>query len=168
MLYLAGHLQHLPRWIPSAFNLVKVCLWYSKLRDADPLQSLQDLPNLVTLEIIHGYGGEELWFKAGAFQNLETLYLAALKELIWVRVEARSMPRLKKLFLVDCKLMKELPSGMEHLTNLERLDLLDMSYSLISRLDRALQGGDYWKVAHIPDVWVGGLKDGHFEVSLLS
>ncbi|XP_057478846.1 disease resistance protein RPM1-like [Actinidia eriantha] len=167
-LYLAGHLQRLPRWIPSAFYLVRVCLRSSKLRDADPLGSLQDLPNLADLEIYQAYVGEELCFKAGAFQNLETLHLGVLKELIWVRVEASSMPRLKNLSLVECKLMEDLPSGIEHLTNLERLHLLDMPYSLISRLSRYLQGGDYWKVSHIPHVWIGGWKDGHWQGSFLS
>ena len=126
-LYLVGHLQRLPRWIPSAFNLVRVCLSCSKLRDSNPLRSLQDLPNLATLEILHAYVGEGLCFKAGAFQNLETLLLAVLKELIWVRVEASSMHRLKKLSLGKCKLMEDLPSGIEHLTNLERLDLSDIT-----------------------------------------
>ncbi|XP_057478397.1 disease resistance protein RPM1-like [Actinidia eriantha] len=167
-LYLAGHLQRLPRWIPSALNLVRVCLWYSKLRDADPLWSLQDLPNLATLEILHAYVGEELCFKVGAFQNLETVLLAVLKELIWVRMEASSMHRLKNLSFLDCKLMEEVPSGIEHLTNLERLHLSDMPYSLISRLDRNLQGGDYWKISHIPHVWIGGWKDGHWEGSFIS
>ncbi|XP_057478396.1 disease resistance protein RPM1-like [Actinidia eriantha] len=155
-LYLVGHLQRLSQWIPSAFNLVRVCLWCSKLRDSDPLQSLQDLPNLTHLEILNAYVGEELCFKAGAFQNLETLYLGVLKELIWVRVEANSMHRLKDLSLLNCKLMEELPSGIEHLTNLERLDLFDMPFGLISRLNRDLQGGDYWKVSHIPEVVIGG------------
>ncbi|GFZ16608.1 hypothetical protein Acr_25g0010170 [Actinidia rufa] len=167
-LYLAGHLQRLPRWIPTSFNLVRVCLWYSKLRDVDPLRSLQDLPNLASLEILHAYVGEELCFKAGAFQNLEALVLAELKELIWVRVEASSMHHLKKLSLMDCKLMEDLPSGIEHLTSLERLNLSDMPYSLISRLGRNLQGGDYWKVSHIPHVWIGGWKDGHWEGSFPS
>ncbi|PSR91695.1 Disease resistance protein [Actinidia chinensis var. chinensis] len=166
-LYLAGHLQRLPRWIPSSFNLVRVCLWYSKLRDVDPLRSLQDLPNLASLEILHAYVGEELCFKAGAFQNLETLVLAELKELVWVRVEASSMHHLKKLSLVKCKLMEEVPSGIEHLTNLERLQLFDMPHCLISRLNRDLQGGDYWKVSHIPVVVIGGWKDGRWQGSFL-
>ncbi|GFZ16609.1 hypothetical protein Acr_25g0010180 [Actinidia rufa] len=166
-LYLTGHLQRLPRWIPSAFNLVRVYLWYSKLRDADPLRSLQDLPNLASLEIQYAYVGEELCFKAGAFQNLETLCLVVLKELIWVRVEASSMHRLKNLSLVNCKLMADLPSGIEHLTNLERLQLFDMPYCLISRLNRDLQGGDYWKVSHIPEVVIGGWKDGRWQGSFL-
>ncbi|GFZ16607.1 hypothetical protein Acr_25g0010160 [Actinidia rufa] len=162
-LCLGGYLQRLPQWIPSAFNLVRVCLAFSKLRDSDSLRSLQDLPNLVNLEIFNAYDGEELCFKAGAFQNLETLTLAVLKELIWMRVEASSMPRLKNLSLVTCKLMEDLPSGIEHLTNLEKLQLLDMPYSLISRLR-----GDYWKVSHIPDVVIGGWKDGHWQGSFLS
>ncbi|KAI8546988.1 hypothetical protein RHMOL_Rhmol07G0161600 [Rhododendron molle] len=46
-LYLKGRLQNLPHWIHSLHNLTRVCLWWSKLRDVDPLQSFQDLPNLV-------------------------------------------------------------------------------------------------------------------------
>ncbi|PSR91696.1 Disease resistance protein [Actinidia chinensis var. chinensis] len=167
-LYLVGHLQRLPRWIPSAFNLVRVCLVYSKLRDAEPLRSLHDLPNLTHLEIFTAYDGEELCFKAGAFQNLETLWLCLLQELIWVRVEVGSMPHLKKLSLEKCKLMADLPSGIEHLTNLEMLHLADMPYSLISRLNRGLPGGDYWKVSHIPHVEIGVWKDGNWEGSFLS
>ncbi|XP_057478398.1 disease resistance protein RPM1-like [Actinidia eriantha] len=110
-LYVGGHLQRLPRWISSAFNLVKVCLAFSKLRDSDSLRSLQDLPNLVNLEIFNAYDGEQLCFKADAFQNLETLWIAVSKELIWMRVEASSMLRLKNLSLVTCKLMEDLPSG---------------------------------------------------------
>ncbi|GFZ16605.1 hypothetical protein Acr_25g0010140 [Actinidia rufa] len=168
MLWIIGHLQRLPRWIPSAFNLIRVSLWLSKLRDSDPLRSLQDLPNLANLEIFKAYVGEELCFKAGTFQNLETLALATLEELIWVRVEASSMPRLKNLFLVKCKLMEEVPSGIEHLTNLEKLDLSGMPDSLISRLNRDLQGGDYWKVSHIPEVCIGIWKDDDWERSFLS
>ncbi|GFZ16610.1 hypothetical protein Acr_25g0010190 [Actinidia rufa] len=167
-LYLVGHLQRLPRWIPSAFNLVRVCLVYSKLRDAEPLRSLHDLPNLTHLEIFTAYDGEELCFKAGAFQNLETLWLCLLQELIWVRVEVGSMPHLKKLSLEKCKLMADLPSGIEHLTNLEMLHLADMPYSLISRLNRGLPGGDYWKVSHIPHVEIGVWKDCNWEGSFLS
>ena len=64
--------------------------------------------------------------------------------------------------------MEDLPSGIEHLTNLERLQLFDMPYSLISRLRGELQGGDYWKVSHIPEVVIGGWKDGHWQGSFLS
>ncbi|GFZ16604.1 hypothetical protein Acr_25g0010130 [Actinidia rufa] len=159
-LYVRGHLQRLPRWISSAFNLVKVCLWNSMLRDADPLRSLQGLPNLAYLEIFNAYDEEELCFKAGAFQNLETLYLGELKELIRVRVEASSMPRLKKLSIVTCKLMEDLPSGIEYLTNLESLHVVAMPYSFVSRVSRNLQGRDHWKVSHIREVFIWGRKDG--------
>ncbi|GFZ17097.1 hypothetical protein Acr_26g0003670 [Actinidia rufa] len=162
-LYLIGHSQSLPKWIPFAFNLVRVCLTWSQLSGVNPLQSLQDLPNLAYLDLLQAYDGEELWFKAGAFQRLERLGLGQLKGLRWVRVEASSMPRLQKLFLMDFKLMEELPSGIEHLTNLQKLNLQDMSNSLISRLSRDLQGGKYWKVSHIPDIWIGEWKDGRWQ-----
>ncbi|KAI8570194.1 hypothetical protein RHMOL_Rhmol01G0014700 [Rhododendron molle] len=151
MLYLKGRLQNLPHWIHSLHNLTRVCLWWSKLRDVDPLQSFQDLPNLVSLDLKAAYEGEGLCFKASGFQRLKCLCLNQMEGLKWVRVEAGSMPLLEEAYLWNCKSMKKLPLGIEHLTNLKRLDLSDMSDSLITSLDRDLKGGDYWKIAHIPD-----------------
>ncbi|XP_058222997.1 disease resistance protein RPM1-like [Rhododendron vialii] len=162
-LYLKGRLQNLPHWIHSLHNLTRVFLWWSKLRDVDPLQSFQDLPNLVCLQVTAAYEGEGLCFKAGGFQSLKCLQLSQMEGLKWVRVEAGSMPLLEKLLLYDCKSMKKLPSGIEHLTNLKLLDLADLSDSLITSLDRDLKGGDYWKIAHIPKVWTGDSKSGFFE-----
>ena len=142
---------------------MRVCLRWSQLSGVNPLQSLQDLPNLAYLDLLEAYDGEELRFKVGAFRRLERLGLDQLKGLRQVRVEASSMPRLQKLFLMDCKLMEELPSGIEHLTNLQKLNLQDMSNSLISKLSRDLQGGKYWKVSHIPDIWIGEWKDGRWQ-----
>ncbi|XP_057478393.1 disease resistance protein RPM1-like [Actinidia eriantha] len=133
-LHLAGHLQRLPQWIPSAFNLVRVCLWFSTLRDVDPLRSLQDLPNLGCLEIVDAYVGEELCFKAGAFQNLVTLHLCGLKELKLVRVEASSMHRLNSLILTDCESMEVLDTSLEDLPNLEKIKFKCMPDSFTSRL----------------------------------
>ncbi|KAL7217981.1 hypothetical protein ACSBR2_011246 [Camellia fascicularis] len=72
------------------------------LRDVDPLESLQDLPNLVQLELVQTYEGTELCFKAGGFQRLVRLYLSGLKGLRWVKLEAGSMPHLKELNIWKC------------------------------------------------------------------
>ncbi|KAI8533784.1 hypothetical protein RHMOL_Rhmol10G0035900 [Rhododendron molle] len=149
-LYLKGVLQHLPHWIPSLHNLKKLILGHSKLRHVDPLQPLQDLPNLAILSLWNTYEGDGLCFKAGHFQRLKRLALYSLEGLRWVRVEATSMPLLEDLHLQDCKLMMKLPSGVENLTNLKWLYLGNMPGSLISSLNRCLQGGDYMKIAHIP------------------
>ncbi|CAL5392895.1 unnamed protein product [Camellia sinensis] len=127
MLYLEGSLHKVPHWIPSLHSLVKVILRSSKLRDVDPLESLQGLPNLVELQLIQTHEGEELCFKAGGFQRLVRLYLGGLKGLRWVKVEAGSMPHLEELFIHKCELVEELPSDIEHLTSLESLELVDMS-----------------------------------------
>ncbi|XP_058201314.1 disease resistance protein RPM1-like [Rhododendron vialii] len=161
-LYLRGRLEKIPQWIPSLHNLKTLLLGWCKLKDIDPLQSLQDLPNLLYLGLATAYEGDGLFFKAGGFQKLKRLLLRRLVGLKWVRVESTSMPLLGELYLQNCKLMMELPSGVEHLTNLKYLELTDMSEILISSLNRDLQGGDYWKIAHIPNVWVGDSKSGNW------
>ncbi|KAB1227262.1 putative disease resistance RPP13-like protein 1 [Morella rubra] len=79
-LYLSGRLEKLPQWISSLHSLAKLSLQWSQLRD-DPLESLQDLPNLVHLEFLQVYEGETLHFKAEGFQRLQFLGLDKLDEL---------------------------------------------------------------------------------------
>ncbi|KAL7218009.1 hypothetical protein ACSBR2_011274 [Camellia fascicularis] len=110
--------------------------------DIDPLESLQDLPNLVELQLVQTYEGAELCFKAGGLQTLVRLYLGGLKGLRWVKVEAGSMPHLEELFIWKCELIEELPSNIEHLTNLKSFDLVGMSDRLISSLNRDLECGN--------------------------
>ncbi|CAL5335723.1 unnamed protein product [Camellia sinensis] len=106
--------------------------------------------------------GEELCFKAGGFQKLVRLYLRGLKGLRWVKVEAGSMPHLEELVIRQCELVEELPSGIEDLTSLKSFELVDMSDGLISSLNRDLECGNNWKIAHIPKVWIGDTKLGYW------
>ncbi|KAH7851965.1 hypothetical protein Vadar_018949 [Vaccinium darrowii] len=166
LLDLCGRLQNLPHWIPSLHNLTRIFLWWSKLRDDGPLQLLQHLPNLVSLDLLSACQGDELCFKAGGFRKLVKLVLCSFEELRWVRVEAGSMPLLKELQITKCNLMTKVPSGIEHLTNLKLLLLSDMSDILISSLNRNLEGGDYWKIALIPEVWILDSKSGSWKGTL--
>ncbi|CAL5390482.1 unnamed protein product [Camellia sinensis] len=163
MLCLEGSLHKVPHWIPSLHSLESIVLRWSKLRDADPLESLQDLPNLVELQLLQTYEGAELCFKAGGFQRLVLLDLHGLKGLRWVKVEAGSMPHLERLTIVECELVGELPFGIEHLTNLKSLNLNNMSDGLISSLNRDLERENNWKIAHIQKVWIGDTKLGYFK-----
>ncbi|KAL7217982.1 hypothetical protein ACSBR2_011247 [Camellia fascicularis] len=163
-LCLEGRLLKVPHWIPSLHSLVRVNLLWSKLRDVDPLESLQDLPNLVELVLFQAHEGEELCFKAGGFQRLVRLFLGGLKGLRWVKVEAGSMPHLEELYIRECEWVEELPSGIKHLTNLKYLELSDVS----SRLNRDLERGNNRKIAHIPKVWIGDSKLGYWEGNYLS
>ncbi|KAL7249306.1 hypothetical protein ACSBR1_011457 [Camellia fascicularis] len=167
MLCLEGSLRKVPHWIASLHSLVRVILRWSKLRDVDPLESLQGLPNLVELRLLQTYEGAELCFRAGGFQRLVELYLGGLKGLRWVKVEAGSMPRLEELTMDECELVEELPFGIEHLTNLKSLGLGNMSDELILSLNKNLERGNNWKIAHIPKVWIADTKLGYWKRNYL-
>ncbi|KAA8525334.1 hypothetical protein F0562_007189 [Nyssa sinensis] len=128
-LLLRGRLEQFPCWIPSLHNLDQA------------------------------YDGEELCFKAGGFQRLKELSLITLKGLRWVTIEKGTMPRLEEINIWNCKLMEQVPLGIEHLTNLKYLSLGDMSDKLLMRIDREI-GVDYWKIGHIPRVWIANTQSG--------
>ncbi|KAK2993700.1 hypothetical protein RJ640_027052 [Escallonia rubra] len=153
-LVLWGRLEKLPQWIPSLRSLVKIRLQYSQLGD-DPLQSLEALPNLEVMVLVQAYEGESLTFKAGGFQRLRELGLLQLKRLRSVTVEDGAMPHLNEIYFRGCKLVDELPSGLQHLTNLQLLGFVDMP----DKLTTPLQGQGNSNIAHIPNVWIGGWKD---------
>ncbi|KAK2968229.1 hypothetical protein RJ640_027059 [Escallonia rubra] len=134
-LELGGRLENLPQWIPSLYSLVSLFLCYSQLRD-DTLQSLEALPNLELLSFFQAYEGKSLTFKAGGFQRLKELNLFQLKGLRSLTVEDGAMPHLEEIHFQGCKLVDELPSGIQHLTNMQLLRLVDMP----DKLTMPLQG----------------------------
>ncbi|CAI9787266.1 unnamed protein product [Fraxinus pennsylvanica] len=156
-LYLTGRLEKFPHWIQSLRSLVKVYFRWSRLRE-DPLEYLQDLPNLVHLEFLVGYVGEELRFKAGKFQRLRLLDLDKLEPLREVIVEDGAMPHLEKLILQRCNFLESAPTGIEHLINMKVLEFFDMPDEFILKLH-----GEYHKIAHIPQVYHTYWRDGVWE-----
>nr|GMD71808.1 disease resistance protein RPM1-like [Ipomoea batatas] len=163
-LYLTGSLREMPHWIKSLHNLVKVYFRWSKLKD-DPLEHLQDLPNLVHLEFLVGYTGETLHFNAGKFRSLRLLNLDKLEELRNVVIGEGAMPHLEKLVIQRCNLLARLPAGIECLFNLRYLEFFDMTDGFISTFLPDKRGGDYCKVSHISEVYYTYWKDGCWEVN---
>nr|TKR85418.1 disease resistance protein RPM1-like [Populus alba] len=162
-LYLTGRLETLPHWIPNLESLVRVHLKWSRLK-CDPLESLQVLPNLVHLELLQVYEGDTLCFKVGGFKKLKLLGIDKFDELRCVEVEVGALPRVEKLSIQRCKLLEKAPLGIEHLTKLKVLEFFDMPQELIKTLLSDEQGGDYWRVAHIPEVYSTYWRDGGWEV----
>ncbi|KAL2482026.1 Disease resistance protein RPM1 [Forsythia ovata] len=160
-LYLTGRLAKFPHWIQSLRSLVKVYFKWSQLLD-DPLKYLQDLPNLVHLEFLVGYIGEELRFKAGKFQRLRLLDLDKLEPLREVIVEDGAMPHLEKLIIQRCNFLESVPTGIECLTNIKVLEFFDMPDEFIVKLRE-----DHHKVAHIPQVYYTYWRDGGWEAYTL-
>ncbi|KAL5560132.1 hypothetical protein UlMin_036343 [Ulmus minor] len=130
MLFMRGCLEALPNWVSKLSNLVVLELRWSKL-EVDPLESLQALPNLALLKFEKAYGGEALCFKPGGFQMLKELVFCSLGKLRQVTIGKGALPCLEKLRFEDCKLLEQVPSGLEFLTNLKKLWFVDMADELV-------------------------------------
>ncbi|XP_071926196.1 disease resistance protein RPM1-like [Coffea arabica] len=168
-LLLKGRLERVPQWVTSLQSLRNLSLDNSRLReDENVIGSLGHLPNLVSLSLYAAYEGETICFKVGGFQKLQDLELMQLTRLKWVRVEEESMPSLRDLRLGDCKLMQELPSGIQNLTRLEFLGFYEMSDELVHKVQNLdKQSEDYQTISHIPQVSIGRWIDGQWEDTFL-
>ncbi|PON63347.1 NB-ARC domain, LRR domain containing protein, partial [Parasponia andersonii] len=154
-LHMRGRLETFPHWLHNLTHLVKLVFKFSRLQ-VDPLESLQALPNLLLLIFYNGaYDGEALCFKAGGFQMLNHFSVIQGDRLSKVKVEEGAMPRLEYLWLEDCKSLKEIPPGVERLSNLKRLGLVNMADELTRTINRGSQDKNYLRVKHIPSVFVG-------------
>ncbi|EYU19236.1 hypothetical protein MIMGU_mgv1a021128mg [Erythranthe guttata] len=119
-------------------GLTRLLLRWSRIEnnDDDPLEHLQNLPNLMYLELSHAYQGDGICFKAAGFQRLKKLWLIRLEGLESVKVEEGSMPVLRELYIWGCKLVGEAPSGIEHLSDLQYVDFSDMSDGFVAKLEK--------------------------------
>ncbi|KAL3832914.1 hypothetical protein ACJIZ3_007650 [Penstemon smallii] len=165
-LYLTGCLAKFPLWIQSLRSLVKVYFRWSKLSD-DPLEYLQDLPNLVHIEYSEAFIGEKLCFKAGKFQKLKLLGLDKLQGLKHVIIEEGATPFLEKLIIQRCNILESVPEGIERLTYLKVVEFFDMPEEFIVSLYPETCGCEYWRIAHIPQVYHTYWRNGCWEVHVL-
>ncbi|MCD7471917.1 hypothetical protein HAX54_012713 [Datura stramonium] len=149
-----GHLKRFPQWVTSLQALATVVLKWSKLID-NALDTLQDLPNLVVLVLDQAYEGEELRFMAGGFKKLKELSIWHSTKLRQMKVEEGAMPFLEELQVRNCRLMEDLPFGIEHLSKLQYLLLEEISEKLLATVQlKSSQIGDYWKIAHVPRIQI--------------
>ncbi|KAK4389172.1 Disease resistance protein RPM1 [Sesamum angolense] len=70
-----------------------------------------------------------------------------------VRVEKGSMPRLHELVVIGCRMMAEMPAGIDHLLNLQHVGLVDMAEEY---------GGGEKKLAQVHQVVVVDTVDADF------
>nr|XP_010918560.2 disease resistance protein RPM1-like [Elaeis guineensis] len=151
---LRGQLEHgvLPQWFcyTSLAGLRHLGLSWTRLRE-DPLPCLHELPNLAVLGMYKAYDGQELCFHAGGFPKLKFLMLGGSNQLDSIGMEEGALPSLSELCLLRCGGMKLLPQGIEHLTSLQVLYLMEMPIEFIERM-RGGNGNieERQKVQHIP------------------
>ncbi|XP_027152145.1 isoflavone reductase homolog PCBER-like [Coffea eugenioides] len=166
-LRLKGRLERVPQWVTSLQSLRTLQLDNSRLKeDENVIGSLGHLPNLISLILRCAYEGETICFKVGGFRKLQRLELGQLTRLKWVRVEEESMPSLRYLQLVGCKLMQELPSCIQNLTRLEYLGFYEISDELVHKVQNLdKQSEDYQTISHISQVCTGYWIDGRRSVA---
>ncbi|KAL2514239.1 putative disease resistance protein [Forsythia ovata] len=64
-----------------------------------------------------------------------------------------SMPHLEKLIVQRCNFLEVVPEGIECLANMKVLEFFDMPIEFILPLSLGNLGTEYWKIAHIPEVY---------------
>nr|XP_027084738.1 disease resistance protein RPM1-like [Coffea arabica] len=162
LLIMYGPLEKMPQWVAHLHGLVRIDMNWSRLRvEEDPLESLQHLPNLGRINFCGSYQGEGLCFKAGGFLNLKWMHLKRMEGLRWMRVEEGALPHVQKLFLQQLPSLEELPMGIQHLIQLQRLNLYEMSSQLREKLleNQKEDSEDYRRIAHIPEILIGYYTD---------
>ncbi|KAK7259635.1 hypothetical protein RIF29_25247 [Crotalaria pallida] len=144
-----ARLQRLPDWIPKLQYLVKLRLSLSMLKD-DPLKSLKNLPNLLRLSLCdNAYSGEILHFEGGGFPKVKKLFLSRLNRIQSVIIDKEALLDLEYLSVDRIPHLKEVPSGIKHLKNLELVKFSDMPIEFVESIDPD-QGQDYCIISHVP------------------
>ncbi|XP_031283645.1 disease resistance protein RPM1-like [Pistacia vera] len=113
-------IEILPVWISKLQNLTRLNLDL-KGSTNDSMTILQALPNLLVLMLFVHDCDEQLHFKEGWFPKLQSLYLYNFRGLKCMMIEKGTMSSLTFLLIGPCPLLKEIPTGIEHLNNLKRL-----------------------------------------------
>ncbi|KAJ4837815.1 hypothetical protein Tsubulata_051131 [Turnera subulata] len=148
-LVLIGKLGNIPQWFQALQNLRRLTLLGSRLRD-DPLSHLEALPNLRRLDLAKVYEEQNLEFENG-FSNLENLGIYNCSNLQRITIAMGVMPGIRQLGIGSCGMLTEVPSGIKHLTKLEKLLLVNVGEDLVKRIEEP-SGVDRPNVQHIPFV----------------
>ncbi|KAL7188095.1 hypothetical protein ACSBR1_038032 [Camellia fascicularis] len=146
-------------------NLRVLYIISTKENEVLDLQSVSPVPPFLQQLLLNGRL-EKFPHWIPSLHGLVTLNLG-LKGLRWVRVDEGAMPHLENLVIRNSELIEEVPLGIEHLTHLQTFELSDMSEKLISKLNREVQDGDYWKIVHIPQVRIWYSEPDQSEVKFL-
>ncbi|KAK9947756.1 hypothetical protein M0R45_003364 [Rubus argutus] len=146
-LYLSGTQERLPMWISKLTSLQKLHLKRS-VPNANPLDVLEALPNLMELYLKGNYRCEELVFRADTFKKLMNLNIKKIYGLNLMRVEDGALPMLRELSFSNCPYLKSLPYGFGGLKSLHGLVLEDMPDEFIAMLRK--DGPCRQEVRHIP------------------
>ncbi|XP_027124105.2 probable disease resistance RPP8-like protein 2 [Coffea arabica] len=131
-LKLSGEWKMLPPDFPP--NLSRLSLTFTYLMD-DPMPILEKLGQLSFLKMKDAYHGRQLIISRHGFHQLKFLELRALHHLDEIKVEKAALPQLLCLRIRNCSSLGMLPEELMHISTLDKIELVNMPESFISRLD---------------------------------
>ncbi|KAK1292451.1 putative disease resistance protein [Acorus calamus] len=145
LLTLFGRLERLPNVNEFPTQLMKLTLNLSML-DQDPMPVLGQLQSLESLKLLEGsYTGRQMVCPPSSFPKLKFFKLQS-PLLLWEwKLEFRAMISLKRLVIHHCILLKMLPEGLKHTSDLQELELVDMPSRFLYRV-RENGGEDLHKI----------------------
>ncbi|KAL5731290.1 hypothetical protein ACHQM5_004035 [Ranunculus cassubicifolius] len=142
-----GALYQLPPWISSLHNLQKLVLQGTKLENS-PIEALQVLPNLVTLELgADVFQGKSLSISSQGFPSLKKFTIWLLKYLNEIKVEQGAMPVIQHIEFWRCLELKKVPLGIEYLTTLQLINNIESPIAFVEGLKK-----HHWETGHCPRI----------------
>lgn len=154
-LRLDGPVRKLPQPFLFPQALTKLRLKWSLL-EQDPMEILERLLLLRVLKLRCGsFLGKKMVCSAWGFPFLHFLELNLLGGLEELRVEKGAMPKLQRLAIRVCTRLEKLPEGLQHLHQLQTLEVAGMPDPFNSRLQPEV-GDDWPNIKHVASVTVDG------------
>ncbi|CAO2831230.1 unnamed protein product [Amaranthus hypochondriacus] len=129
--------------LPSNLSKLELCLTRLKLHE-----SMADLGKLQCLKFLKldeaSFVGTEWVVGEHGFPQLEKLKLCNLQNLEKLEMENGAIPCLRKLSIVSCTCLKQLPQGLKSISTLENVHIEHMPNNVNNRhRDLSNQGGDH-------------------------
>ncbi|XP_071725267.1 probable disease resistance RPP8-like protein 2 [Rutidosis leptorrhynchoides] len=122
-LYVEGSLTKLPAAHEFRAKLTCLYLRWSGLEE-DPMPTLEQLPSLEKLRLGHYvFFGKEMVCSDGGFPQLKTLIIETQHDLREFSIHKGAMRVLSHLEISDCKELKEVPSGLSHISTLQKVKI---------------------------------------------
>nr|GMC87163.1 disease resistance protein RPM1-like [Ipomoea batatas] len=114
------------------------------------------------LDLSKSYEGEDLCFNAKKFSKLKYLFIRECAALKLIRIEEGALHHLEDFYLDECKLLEQVPMGIQHLSNLKAISIHDMGDKLMACLEQ--NGENYAKISHISTISISQIIDGVADV----
>lgn len=152
-LKLKGLLQKIPDWVGKCEKLVKVDLKYCQLKE---LEALAELPNLVQLRLKEdAFNAENLVFRKDGFPKLRILLLKGHYQrrmsLPEVTFEQSTTPNMETIDIEYCDLATGI-NGIKHLPKLKKMYIWDCRLGKQDTLQKEVENHMNHPVLHMRDV----------------